>query len=876
MPHGHFKIRLIRLKRVALLILMIFAGIGMFREAQAAGPTTPVDIPPFMSPPEKVVLPPATAALSPDGLRAAWVAADKKSVLSATRATFNSEWGAQNRLLTTRGVVHKIVFSPDGHSIAYENQRTWLDNGTANDTWEFICIYDIATRQISYVDPSFDFDSDPQWSADSQQISFTRKVDGLPDAHLDKPVVRLALGAWQPPALRPGESFTMASVIGAQFLYAPTPSADGSAIAYISREAKTRNVYFLRLGEAARVLASYPNDEGQDMADPPAVSKNGGAVAYIHGGRINKQGDAPNPTAMPDMPQREVWIIGTAGDAPRLLGTGTGVMFTPEDKYVLWHSSGNIMRAALIWENGRLLGVGRPQEFLTGGHAGLQFSPDGSKIAYERGKGVEVYDFATKTEVVIPHGNDIDLGPIWSPDGAQLAFRREPTDSPELIQNSCGQSRYCGPVIDKQPWAIWTVSVADLQHPKQIWQAKPGTGSVFYEMDQAYAPGTNGAQMFWSSNGRIGFSWEGDGWRHLYSVPAAGGPATLLTPGHGEVEYAAPSIDGKSMIYATNIGDPGRRHISEVSFAGGPVRVLTSGEGDQWTPVPLAGDKVAYVDTDFAHPETVAVRDPNGATQIAEFPKTPASFPSALLVKPQLVDFPASDGQISHGQLFVPIRPSGCAIIFSHGGNRRQMLPGFHYMDAYQYLYEMNQYLASRGCVVLSVEYRGSIMRGYEYRNKPGWGFADNSQILDCVGGAKYLMARKDVDAKRGVGIYGLSWGGYMTAEALALHSDIFTVGFDMAGVHITSDAEGMKKSAVGEINGWSSPVFLAQGDDDMNVNFNDGTSLARALQVKRPNVEFRQQVLPGQTHDLYLTYEQLVEIYTEGSDWLISHLATK
>ena len=201
------------------------------------------------------------------------------------------------------------------------------------------------------------------------------------------------------------------------------------------------------------------------------------------------------------------------------------------------------------------------------------------------------------------------------------------------------------------------------------------------------------------------------------------------------------------------------------------------------------------------------------------------------------------------------------------------MLPGFHYMDAYTYLYEMNQYLAGRGCVVLSVEYRSSIMRGEAFRNALGWGFTGNSEILDFVGAAKYLLARKDVDASRGVGIYGLSWGGYMTAEALALHSDLFTVGFDMAGVHTTADPAGYPNSALANLESWKSPVFLVQGDDDMNVDFNDGTVLARAMQKQRPGVEFRQQAMPGQTHDLYQTYEQLVEIYTQGSDFLLDHL---
>ena len=169
-----------------------------------------------------------------------------------------------------------------------------------------------------------------------------------------------------------------------------------------------------------------------------------------------------------------------------------------------------------------------------------------------------------------------------------------------------------------------------------------------------------------------------------------------------------------------------------------------------------------------------------------------------------------------------------------------------------------------------------SIMRGFAFRNAPGWGFAGNSEIKDFVGAAKWLKQHKDVDAAKGIGMYGLSWGGYMTAAALAMHSDLFTVGFDMAGVHFTGDAKGMAHTPIGMIEGWKSPIFLAQGDDDMNVNFNDGIALSQALQLAKPDVEFKQQALPGQTHDLYLTFEQLVQIYTDGSDWLISHLNRK
>ncbi|MEQ1771708.1 MAG: prolyl oligopeptidase family serine peptidase, partial [Devosia sp.] len=510
----------------------------------------------------------------------------------------------------------------------------------------------------------------------------------------------------------------------------------------------------------------------------------------------------------------------------------------------------------------------------------LAITRDGSRLVTSS-KAVSVWDPAgPKLVRTFAGARRVPISAAWSPDGRRLAFRREPADSPGMDRNSwertsCGIYRYCGPFVSKQPWAIWVVELND-PRSRKIWQAAPGAGSVYYGLDQSLSPGQHGDELFWSVNDWVGFVWERDGWRHLYAVPASGGKAIRLTPGDGEVETAALSLDRKHIVYATNIGDLERRHISMVGFDGAPPTPLTRGEASQWSPTPLAGGRVAYIGAGWAEPPRVRVREAGGATETVALPEVPATFPAALLVKPQSVEFAAADGQKAFGHLFVPAQSKGCAIIFSHGGIRRQMLPGFHYMDAYQYLYEMNQYLASRGCVVLSVEYRSSIMRGEAFRNAPGWGFAGNSELLDFVGAAKYLMARKDVDARRGVGIYGLSWGGYMTAEALAQHSDLFKVGFDMAGVHTAPDPLGYAHSAIGHLSTWTSPVFVVHGDDDLNVDINESIALARALQIQRPQVELKQRVVPGQTHDLYQTYEQLVEIYTEGSDFLLERLGTR
>jgi hypothetical protein len=105
-------------------------------------------------------------------------------------------------------------------------------------------------------------------------------------------------------------------------------------------------------------------------------------------------------------------------------------------------------------------------------------------------------------------------------------------------------------------------------------------------------------------------------------------------------------------------------------------------------------------------------------------------------------------------------------------------------------------------------------------------------------------------------------------AEALALHSDRFKVGFDMAEVHKTSDPEGAVHSAIGQLETRTSPLRLRQGDDDMNVDFNNGVVLTRALQTRRPQVEFVEHAAPGQTHEMDGTYHRLVEVYSEVANF--------
>ena len=324
------------------------------------------------------------------------------------------------------------------------------------------------------------------------------------------------------------------------------------------------------------------------------------------------------------------------------------------------------------------------------------------------------------------------------------------------------------------------------------------------------------------------------------------------------METAALSLDRKSLLYSTNIGDAERRHIGAVAFSGGSPSLLTQSVASQWTPVPMAGDAVAFIDAGWATAPAVMLRDASGKITAAGGPAARA-LPKNM-VAPQPVTFPGTDGQKAYGQLFIPSKPSGCAIVFVHGGITRQMLLGFHYMDSYSVSYEMNQYFSIRGCVVLSVEYRSSIMRGYAFRNAPGWGNAGASEYKDVLGGAEYLKSRRDLHVAK-IGIYGLSWGGYLTAQALARNSDVFAAGFDMAGVH-AFPGDGFKYSPAAYADQWRSPVYIAAGDDDRDLDFNQSIVLVQALRNQPQQIEIGIKVIPNEIHDLRLTFEDLLDVY--------------
>jgi len=260
--------------------------------------------------------------------------------------------------------------------------------------------------------------------------------------------------------------------------------------------------------------------------------------------------------------------------------------------------------------------------------------------------------------------------------------------------------------------------------------------------------------------------------------------------------------------------------------------------------------------------------------------RLPADFPTAQLVTPEFVSFRASDGVEAYGQLF---RPSANvsnearkpAVVYIHGGGPRQMLLGWHNRWEYANDYGANQYLASRGFVVLSVDYRLSVGYGQAFQFPNNTGARGASEYRDILAAGRYLQSRPDVDPNR-IGVWGASLGGYLTALALGRNSDVFAAGVDVHGVHdrlpainttqlahalvgdgITeSDLRQALKvqfesSPIAAVSTWKSPVLFIHGDADRTVDFQQTVDLRARLQEKGVKVE--ELVLPDDVHDSLL-----------------------
>ncbi|HEX2224514.1 MAG TPA: prolyl oligopeptidase family serine peptidase [Thermoanaerobaculia bacterium] len=642
-------------------------------------------------------------------------------------------------------------------------------------------------------------------------------------------------------------------ILGAPFPTQMTPAPSGGRIAWVINERGVRNLWVASPPDyRGRKITSYTADDGQDLSGLE-WTPDGATISFVRGSGANNQGEVPNPAGNPAGAEQAVWKISAEGGEPVRIGPGSEPTVSPKGDGLVFLRRGVIHWASL----GTEAKEPAPLIQLRGRSHSLRWSPDGRRLAFVSNRGthsfVGIYDVAAKSVRFVSPSVDSDSSPAWSPDGRRLAFLRDPASS--------GPGGSFRPARTAEPWSVWVADAATGE-AKPVWRAEPGRGSAFRAIVAEN-------QLFWGAGDRLVFPWEREGWTHLYSVPVSGGKATLLTPGDFEVEYAWLTPDRTSVIYNSNQGDIDRRHVWRVDVAAGPPVALTRGTGIEWAAVQTSdGRGLAYFRSGAKRPAHAVISLGGGEARELAAGTIPADFPESALVEPQPVVFPAADGLEIRGQLFLPPgiksgerRP---ALLFFHGGSRRQMLLGWHYSPYYYNAYAMNQHLASRGYVVLSVNYRSGIGYGLDFREALSFGPNGASEFFDVLGAGLYLRGRSDVDPAR-IGLWGGSYGGYLTAMGLARASSLFAAGVDFHGVHDWSRFLGQagpvdedvarlarESSPAAWLDDWRSPVLVIHGDDDRNVPFRETVLLVEEL--RKRNVEVEQLMFPDEVHS-FLTY---------------------
>ena len=383
---------------------------------------------------------------------------------------------------------------------------------------------------------------------------------------------------------------------------------------------------------------------------------------------------------------------------------------------------------------------------------------------------------------------------------------------------------------------------------------------------------------FLPDNRRVWFLSERDGWMHLYTLDVSqdGATPTQVTEGRWEITSAELSRDGKQFYVTSTENHPGERHVYTLSVDGGPRTRITSMTGSHDARVSPDESTLGLVYSYSTKPPEVYVMPNTAGAQARQITTTPTEQWRAFKwIDPQVITFEARDGVDVYARLFTPEMigakrdPSRPAVVFVHGAGYLQN--AHKYWSTYFREYMFHNLLASKGYVVLDVDYRASSGYGRDWRTAI-YRHMGGKDLEDIVDGAKYLVEHEKVDARR-IGVYGGSYGGFITLMALFTTPDVFAAGAALRPVtdwaHYNhgytsnilnipqKDAEAYRKSSpIYFADGLKGALLICHGMVDTNVHFQDSIRLAqRLIELRKENWELA--AYPVESHG-----------FTEEASW--------
>jgi dipeptidyl aminopeptidase/acylaminoacyl peptidase len=374
--------------------------------------------------------------------------------------------------------------------------------------------------------------------------------------------------------------------------------------------------------------------------------------------------------------------------------------------------------------------------------------------------------------------------------------------------------------------------------------------------DDAWIGGPGAFSLgFLPDNKTAYFQSEKDGWSHLYSVSVAGGAPQQLTSGKFEVSDVQLSDDKTKFYFTSSEGSLAERHFYSMPIAGGARTRLTSLPGNNAATLSPDETQIALVRSYSNKPPELYLVAANAAATPKRITTSPTEeWLGGNWIDPPIVNFTARDGAQVPARIYKPAnwKAGGPAVLFVHGAGYLQNV--HKWWSSYFREYMFHHLLMERGYLVLDVDYRASSGYGRDWRTGI-YRHMGGKDLSDHVDAVKYLVAEHGVDAKR-VGLYGGSYGGFITLMAMFTEPEVFAAGAALRPVtdwaHYNhgytanilnqpqDDTEAYKKSSpIYFAQGLKGALLICHGMVDVNVHFQDSVRLAqRLIELRKENWE--------------------------------------